>query len=233
MLSPTLRLSPDGISWHSDTFCPKKSATSAGQDLRSGRYMRYSCTFEPPTNNNHSSRNMPQISALALKPTPDWALFLDVDGTILHLRDTPDSVEASDALLNLLEAVLKRLEGAVALVSGRSIENLDALFEPHRLPTAGLHGLERRDATGAVHRIPAPDELDALRPPLLELAGSSTKIILEDKGSPYSEMSIEIISRFPVAPGPTWTARASGARSSVRRIGGSGWPYASYCHTAS
>lgn len=144
--------------------------------------MRYSCTFVPSTNNKHSSRNMPQNSALALKPTPDWALFLDVDGTILHLRDTPDSVEASEALLNLLEAVLKRLDGAVALVSGRSIDNLDALFEPHRLPTAGLHGLERRDATGAVHRIPPPDELDTLRPPLFKLAGSSTKIILEDKG---------------------------------------------------
>jgi trehalose 6-phosphate phosphatase len=144
--------------------------------------MRYSCTFGPPTNAKKRSRNMPQNSALALKPTPAWALFLDVDGTILHLQDTPDSVQASEALLDLLEAILKRLNGAVALVSGRSIDNLDALFEPHRLPTAGLHGLERRDAAGAVHRIPAPDELDALRPPLLKLAGSSTKIILEDKG---------------------------------------------------
>ena len=129
-----------------------------------------------------STHNMPLNSARSLHPSPDWALFLDVDGTILHLRDTPDSVSASDALLELLEAISSRLGGAVALVSGRSIDNLDALFAPHRLPTAGLHGLERRDATGSVHRIPAPEALDTLRPPLLKLAGSSTKVILEDKG---------------------------------------------------
>jgi trehalose 6-phosphate phosphatase len=129
-----------------------------------------------------SSRNMLPDSAHALRPAPDWALFLDVDGTILHLRDTPDSVSASKALLDLLETISSRLDGAVALVSGRRIDNLDALFSPHRLPTAGLHGLERRDANGTVHTIPAPEALDELRPPLLKLAGSSTKVILEDKG---------------------------------------------------
>ena len=87
-------------------------------------------------------------SALSLHPARDWALFLDVDGTILHLRDTPDSVEAGGHLLDLLETILRRLDGAVALVSGRGIDNLDALFAPHKLPTAGLHGLERRDAAG-------------------------------------------------------------------------------------
>ncbi|HUU72281.1 MAG TPA: trehalose-phosphatase [Burkholderiales bacterium] len=121
-------------------------------------------------------------SAFSLQPAPGWALFLDVDGTILHLRDTPDGVHASEELLNLLEAISDRLGAAVALVSGRSIDNLDALFAPHRLPTAGLHGLERRDATGTVHKVPESEELDTLRPPLLKLAGSSTKVILEDKG---------------------------------------------------
>ena len=79
-------------------------------------------------------RNMPTTSALTLQPAPDWALFLDVDGTILHLRDTPDSVEAGENLLDILEVILGRLDGAVALVSGRSISILDALFSPHRCP---------------------------------------------------------------------------------------------------
>ena len=121
-------------------------------------------------------------SAVALKPASDWALFLDVDGTILHLRDTPDAVEASAHLLNLLETILASLGGATALVSGRSIANLDELFAPHRLPTAGLHGLQRRDAGGKVYESPAPAGLDALRPALLELASTSPKIIFEDKG---------------------------------------------------
>ncbi len=150
--------------------------------LQAGKQMRYSYAFMPSSSGTTSKRNMLPNSARSLQPSPDWALFLDVDGTILHLRDTPDSVSASGALLDLLEAISSRLDGAVALVSGRRIDNLDALFAPHRLPTAGLHGLERRDASGAVHRIPAPEALDALRPPLLKLAGSSTKVILEDKG---------------------------------------------------
>ncbi len=156
-----------------------------------------------------SKRNMHSNSARSLQPSPDWALFLDVDGTILHLRDTPDSVSASETLLELLEAISSRLDGAVALVSGRRIDNLDELFSPHRLPTAGLHGLERRDANGSVHRIPAPEALEALRPPLLKLAGSSTKIILEDKGHALAvhyrlapEMAGEIKGRIEELAGP-------------------------------
>jgi trehalose 6-phosphate phosphatase len=126
--------------------------------------------------------NADPTTALALHPQADWALFLDVDGTILHLRDTPDSVEASAHLLDLLESIHTCLGGAVALVSGRTIDNLDELFAPHRLPTAGLHGLQRRDAQGKVHEEAVPEALDTLREPLLQLASSSTKIILEDKG---------------------------------------------------
>jgi len=125
---------------------------------------------------------MRAASALSLIPAPDWALFLDVDGTILHLRDTPDGVEASAQLLAILGSILRRLDGAVALVSGRSIENPDALFAPLRLPAAGLHGLQRRGADGCLHEVDEPAALDTLRPALLKLASKSTKIILEDKG---------------------------------------------------
>jgi len=121
-------------------------------------------------------------SALSLTPAPDWALFLDVDGTILHLRDTPDGVEASEQLLGILDAIHGRLNGAVALVSGRSIDNLDALFAPCVLPAAGLHGLQRRSADGTVHEVAEPAALDQLRPALLQLASASSKVILEDKG---------------------------------------------------
>lgn len=125
---------------------------------------------------------MQAASAHSLIPAPNWALFLDVDGTILHLRDTPDGVEVSEHLLAIVESILQRLSGAVALVSGRSIENLDALFAPYRLPAAGLHGLQRRGADGDLHEVEEPTALDALRPALLKLASSSTKVILEDKG---------------------------------------------------
>jgi len=125
---------------------------------------------------------MQAASAHSLIPASDWALFLDVDGTILHLRDTPDGVEVGAHLLAIVESIAQRLDGAVALVSGRSIENLDALFAPHRLPAAGLHGLQRRSADGILHEVEEPTALDALRPALLKLASASTKVILEDKG---------------------------------------------------
>lgn len=144
--------------------------------------MRYSYALRLPSSEQSIKITMQADSALSLTPAPEWALFLDVDGTILHLRDTPDGVEASEQLLDILELILDRLGGAVALVSGRSIANLDSLFAPHRLPTAGLHGLERRSADGTVRRIEEPAALDELRPPLLKLASASTKVILEDKG---------------------------------------------------
>ena len=73
---------------------------------------------------------------------------IDVDGTLIELEETPASVVVSDALKQLLTEVSRRLGGALALVSGRSIEVLDALFAPVVFPAAGLHGVERRLATG-------------------------------------------------------------------------------------
>src|SRR5271169_1732904 len=91
---------------------------------------------------------MTQIST----PTPslNWCVFLDVDGTLLELRDTPSETFADQELKSLLGEVAERLGGAVALVSGRSIAYLDALFAPLKLPAAGLHGVERRKASGAI-----------------------------------------------------------------------------------
>lgn len=80
----------------------------------------------------------------------DWALFLDVDGTLLEIAETPQSVHAPHSLKQLLEMLEVRLEGALALISGRSLANLDQLFSPLRLCASGIHGLERRDALGTL-----------------------------------------------------------------------------------
>src|SRR5450755_2222809 len=84
-------------------------------------------------------------------PSLDWCLFLDFDGTLIELTDSPLKSVADPELTALLGMVTERLGGAVALVSGRSIEYLDALFDPLRLPAAGLHGVERRKASGVMH----------------------------------------------------------------------------------
>lgn len=77
-------------------------------------------------------------------PNDTWALFLDVDGTLLDIAATPDAVVVPEALGDLLAALQYALEGALALVSGRPIAELDRLFAPLVLPAAGQHGAEMR-----------------------------------------------------------------------------------------
>jgi trehalose 6-phosphate phosphatase len=81
----------------------------------------------------------------------DIGLFLDVDGTLLDIAPRPDAVEVKPGLLDDLAAVEKALDGALALVSGRPIAELDRLFAPLRLAASGVHGAElRRRPGGAV-----------------------------------------------------------------------------------
>lgn len=121
-------------------------------------------------------------SAQALVPNSAWALFLDVDGTILRFADTPNGVAPSKRVCRVLHRLGTCLGGAVALISGRTIENLDRLFAPLRLPTAGLHGLERRDAGGGHQVLGEVQALEHLRRPFAELAASRKDVMLEDKG---------------------------------------------------
>ena len=116
-------------------------------------------------------------------PSLDWCLFLDVDGTLIELTDTPYDSRVEDSLKATLLAISPLLGGALALVSGRSIGVLDALFAPLQLPCAGLHGVERRDSVGTLHGALEGDErLDAARVILLQLVESLPGTLLEDKG---------------------------------------------------
>src|SRR4029077_5657929 len=83
-------------------------------------------------------------------PALDWCLFLDVDGTLLELTDTPSDTTADAKINSLLQEIAERLGGAVALVSGRKIATLDQMFAPLKLPAAGLHGVGRRRAARLV-----------------------------------------------------------------------------------
>jgi trehalose 6-phosphate phosphatase len=123
------------------------------------------------------------IQASAPSPSLDWCLFLDVDGTLLELTDTPFDTHAGGDLKALLRDVAERLDGALALVSGRSVAYLDALFAPLRLPAAGLHGVERRKASGVMHGASFTDsQLDRARVALEVLVQSHVGTLLEDKG---------------------------------------------------
>jgi trehalose 6-phosphate phosphatase len=106
-----------------------------------------------------------------------------VDGTLLDIAATPDAVVVDAALPVLLQDVRDALGGALALVSGRSLEQLDALFAPNSWAAAGLHGLERRDASGRIHRVAEADPaLDEARVALADVVARAPGALLEDKG---------------------------------------------------
>ena len=81
------------------------------------------------------------------------ALFVDFDGTLADLAPRPDAVAVLPGLTDTLKALHERLDGALAVVSGRPIEQLDRLLVPLVLPCAGVHGAERRQANGEVMRV--------------------------------------------------------------------------------
>ena len=116
-------------------------------------------------------------------PSPDWALFLDVDGSILDFAATPDAVHVPDGLVDALGRLSDALGGALALVSGRPLEQLDALFAPLRLPGAGLHGLQvRDDASPGAAAIDAPPALAQLAAQAHAIAAQYPGALVEDKG---------------------------------------------------
>jgi trehalose 6-phosphate phosphatase len=80
------------------------------------------------------------------------ALFLDIDGTLLDLARTPDRVKVPHQLHGALESLSQKLSGALALVSGRSLDSIDKLFAPFRPAAIGAHGGEIRGIDGAVTR---------------------------------------------------------------------------------
>ncbi len=85
------------------------------------------------------------------------ALFLDVDGTLLELESRPGDVRADDELICLLQGLEARLDGALCLVSGRPVADIDRIFAPVRFPAAGAHGGELRFGDGApVETLEAP-----------------------------------------------------------------------------
>ena len=109
------------------------------------------------------------------------ALFLDVDGTLLDFAVQPDRVSLPAGALPIIQAISDRLQGAVALVSGRPLEQLDRLFAPLQLPAAGLHGHQFRGAApGQRETSPA---LDRFKQEAARFAGEYPGVAVEDKGS--------------------------------------------------
>jgi trehalose 6-phosphate phosphatase len=123
--------------------------------------------------------------ALSAPPEPGaddgWALFLDVDGTLLDFASHPQGVQVDARLHDDLARLRERLAGALALLSGRTLQQIDGLFDWSDHAAAGLHGTQLRLADGSVREDDGQARLAALH----ALAGSRVAglpgVLLEDK----------------------------------------------------
>lgn len=101
----------------------------------------------------HAPGETEDPSSLDLRPETT-ALFLDCDGTLAEIVDRPADAFVPPATLALVARLHACLGGALAIVSGRSLADIDRMFAPHLLPAAGTHGMERRDGGGRLHAPP-------------------------------------------------------------------------------
>jgi trehalose 6-phosphate phosphatase len=114
-------------------------------------------------------------------------LFLDVDGTLLDLAPRPEAVKVPASLVDTLAAAERRLDGALALVSGRPIEQLDRLFAPLHLQASGIHGAQIRHAVDGASRWLTQARLPGgAWPDLLRLLEAFPGTLAENKGISFA-----------------------------------------------
>lgn len=116
-------------------------------------------------------------------PSPDWAYFLDVDGTLIEIAERPAAARVDPALLALVARLSAVCGGALALVSGRTLADLEERLAGLAVPIAGQHGLEWRDSHGALHRHGAAAAARAtIAQRLAPVLARHPGLLLEDKG---------------------------------------------------
>lgn len=119
--------------------------------------------------------------SLPLGPDSRWALFIDLDGTLLDVCAKPERVVATYDVITLLPALQRTFNGAVALLSGRPIRDVDRILYPLQLPCAGLHGAERRSSDGKTTRLTIDNTVLSDVRAAVACVGGCRGVELEDK----------------------------------------------------
>jgi trehalose 6-phosphate phosphatase len=109
------------------------------------------------------------------------ALFLDFDGTLVDFAPAPEKIVLRPGTVALLERLSRMLGGALAVVTGRRIADLDRHLAPLVLPASGVHGQEIRSATGETEWIPPPAEIEEARRRLSHAVRPGDPLLFEDK----------------------------------------------------
>jgi trehalose 6-phosphate phosphatase len=137
------------------------------------------------------------------------ALFLDLDGTLAPIAPTPDQAILDVRIRDLLPRLVRRLGGRVAIISGRTIANIDRILGTTIMAAAGVHGLERRTASGVRMDAPVHPEIPYARAECLRLAEAQPGLLVEDKG-------IGIALHYRVAPEAADAVHGFGSRVAAR-----------------
>lgn len=158
----------------------------------------------------------PPLSVL-LKEKHRWALFLDFDGTLVDLAASPDAIEVPAALPTLLRRLERRLSGALAILTGRSLGDLDRRLAGLAPAAAGQHGAEFRRRPGGPAVRARARAFAAIRPQVREFAARLAGVRVEDKGAGIAlhyraEPSSGAAVKHQVA---VWAAASAGALESL------------------
>lgn len=127
--------------------------------------------------------------ALTVPPqlTGNFAFFFDVDGTLAEIKPRPDQVSIPGGVLTTLTQLADINHGALALISGRSMKELDKLSHPFHFPVAGVHGAERRDINENTHLVTLPPDLvKTLQQELEQQVSLMPGTALEEKGMAFA-----------------------------------------------
>lgn len=128
-----------------------------------------------------SAAPLSSFDRLALSPAAT-ALFLDFDGTLADIVDTPGAVTVHPAMPDLLARLDRSTGGAVAIVTGRAIDDVDRFLAPLQLPMAGVHGMQRRGAGGDLVAVPVDEHAMAtVRRRLEEASAAMPGTLVETK----------------------------------------------------
>ncbi|HET9428662.1 MAG TPA: trehalose-phosphatase [Allosphingosinicella sp.] len=123
--------------------------------------------------------------AILPPPPPDLldgaALFLDFDGTLVELAETPAAIRVSPGLGPLLERLHERLGGRLAIISGRSVADLERHIACAGIAFSGSHGLELRLADGHSVPLSVPEDLEAMHSAVSGFAAAHEGLLVEEK----------------------------------------------------
>jgi trehalose 6-phosphate phosphatase len=141
---------------------------------------------------------LPAPAALRLAET---ALFLDLDGTLAPIAARPQDVGPDPRRTSLLERLARKLDGRLAVVSGRTLADIDRILEGCVMPVAAVHGLVRRAPDGQVSETRPHPELAAAAAAFRAFAARDPGLIVEDKGG------LSVALHFRQAPAQARAAR--------------------------